>query len=329
MNQRPYLTGLNLLMTLIFTYLLSAVTLLVGHSLSAWIFPASFIFASFAILAWCHNINLCIRTILTSLLIIILSLIAATILEDHSYDGNCYHQEIIARLMYGWNPYHEYYKSITDGFSIAKISIWAMHYAKAIEISCASVGMLTGAVESGKAINLIFIASSFLLTYGLLGEIFQASQHWLRLAIATISTANPVCMTQAPTFYIDYVKYYLLIFIIIQSYKIITTDKLREHLLLGGVILVGIGSKFNIFFETGLALMAVIAWCIYKSRWRISLKIIATGIISFVIGAFIIGYHPYVTNWITAGHPLYPLLGEGAVILWRRTPPIFIRMDVC
>lgn len=312
MSSRAYQIGLNLLITVIFTYLIAAVTLLSGYMLSTWIFPISFILASIATCAWNRDITLNIRSGFASLTIIILSVVAATYIEDNSYDGNCYHQEIIARLMYGWNPYHEFNKATTDGFSISGISIWAMHYAKAIEISCASIGMLTGSVESGKAINIIIILASFFLIYGFAGSLLNKRNRLTILTIAIFSAGNPVGLTQLTTFYVDFTKYYLIVFIILQTYNIITCNKLRDYMLLCGITVFAIGIKFNIFFETGIALFAAIAWCAYHRLWSQAVKISLTGLFAFIIGTSIINYHPYITNYLSAGHPLFPLMGEDA-----------------
>lgn len=307
-----YITGLILLITVILSYILPVIGMLAGGIMSPVYFPAAFIAASFICALWSHDIRQHICCEIIALTIITACVFACIHIEDYSYDGNCYHQEIIARLMNGWNPFHDYHKSTIDAFSIDEISVWAMHYAKAIEISAASIGATTGSVESGKAINLIIIAATFMMIYDTLKLMADSCGAKKLTTISLICCANPVGILQSTTFYTDYSKYYLIVFMLILITRIIIRKEHYDYLLLAGVTIYAIGTKFNIFFDCGLTLILAIAWCLYKKYIPTAVRLTAIGAISLVIGTVITGYHPYITNIITAGNPFYPLLGDEA-----------------
>ena len=247
----------------------------------------------------------------------VVSLFFGVITMDFSWDGNMYHQEIIAWLMNGWNP-----------FSIAEITpnhtLWTNHYAKALETVSATICTTFNNIEIGKAVNYVLLFSSGLLAYYCVDNRFHNLKLWQRLAIALVITCNPVVISQVFTFYIDFAKYIYLLWTLFLIYKISTTERsTQESLLLVGIIILAIGTKFNIFFEQGLWLILAIAWLWIKGYRKASKRITLISLLGLVLG-LACSYHPYVTNTILAGNPLYPLLGENSVdIMSPNTPDVY------
>ncbi|WP_165062592.1 hypothetical protein [Adlercreutzia sp. ZJ154] len=49
---------------------------------------------------------------------------------------------------------------------------------------------------------------------------------------------------------------------------------------------------------------------------------------TLIVSVCVVGYSPYITNFLNAGHPFYPLMGEGAVdIMTANSPAIFANMN--
>lgn len=243
-------------------------------------------------------------------------------LIDASYDGNAYHQEIIAAICRGWYP---------GGAEIegVPLSIWTLHYAKGIEMAEAVIVSFTGFLESGKAINLILGISVGFYTYGFLSNSFPNVKNLYRWLVALVVISNPVFISQALTYYIDYAKYFYTLFTILILLQIAQRPKSTHlYVILFAVINMSIATKFNSFFEEGVTIFAGLLWLFWHRRYSSAKKLITISAIAAIIGVFLFGYHPYITNYIIAGHPLFPLLGEGSVdIMTGNTPPEYLFSD--
>lgn len=239
-------------------------------------------------------------------------------LWDFSYDGNAYHQESIAALCEGWNPVHPQPQ-------FADLSIWSLHYAKGLEIIEATVVSTTGLLESGKAVNFILALSAALYAYEFIRRQFPAVDRRISACITLLAVCNPVFITQAPTFYIDYAKYFYTLLSIISIIDwVCGHHHARALLTLVMVIQLAVATKFNAFFEEGIVIATALIWLIIKGHARISAKLAGIALIAALAGVLPLGYHPYITNTLTAGHPLFPLMGSGSVdIMSYNTPDVF------
>ena len=300
-------TGMVLWLCVFLCYALSTLTFLVGSHIGCWIFPVAFIIA-----ACCLKINF--KGLIASVVVIVLSIIVGGFFNDYSYDGNYYHQEIITRLCAGWNP-------VYDGLEGVDVVLWVKHYAKALEIVAADIVALTGFIETGKAVNIILLSVCGLLAYSALSERFSPRTS---AALSLIAMANPVCLSQMFTFYVDYANYCYLILTIIFSLRISRSVSWLNILGLCSVIIMAIGTKFNIFFMEGVYLAAIILWTLIIRKKHVALVLALSGVASLIVGLLLFGYHPYITNLHTAGSPLYPLLGSDAVdIMTKNTIALY------
>lgn len=307
-----------------------------GMSLNKYIFPVSVvigIIVPFRVCGGTFKPKWIVR-ILYLLLLIILIIIVAGYVYDVSYDGMVYHQETVASFVNGWNPFAK------ESFVFAPKSIWCIHYCKAIELMAASIAAFTGQIEMGKAVNFMLLLGTAFGVYSLLrGRIYKlflknnekvrskeswsrAKSIWFTLCIV----GNPVVGSQLFTYYIDFYKYLFLLNILIGICWISVPGR-NNHIIgtvvLCGTLILSMGSKFNFFFEAGLCMILSMLWCVIKKNY-ITLRLLAiVSILSLILG-MVFCYDPYITNWINNGHPLYPLMGEGAVdIMTGNTPEIY------
>lgn len=309
-----YAAGLMLVYAIFAAFALSAINFLAGGTMQWWIFPTSVmvsaICAGCSIEGWGNRVAaLCLAVVPTALVALV-----CHFMNDPSYDGNAYHQEEIALMLNGWNPYHP--------AATFDPGLWASHYAKAIEMVAATVVAATGSIESGKVVNFMLIFGAALYVYAFVRSKLGGPVAKSMLFIAVV-VANPVGLTQMLTYYIDYTKYYYLLLTIVAVCSLSEASPRRRFdiLLLFAVTCLAIATKFNIFFEQGIAIFASAAWLAWRRRMRAVGQICAVGVAAIVVGACVLCYHPYYTNWSLQGNPFYPLLGDGAVdIMTSNTP---------
>lgn len=252
----------------------------------------------------------------------VIAILLSLVMIDPSYDGNTYHQEIVAAICRGWDVNNVQLQE-------APLSLWALHYAKGIEMIAASVVSITGLLESGKSVNLVIGLSVSCLVYGFIVRKIPTITRIWRIVIAIVVLCNPVFICQSFSYYNDYAKYFYTLLTILYIIDISSISvKKHDFMMLFCVICMAIATKFNAFFEVGVVVFASLIWLFWKRQCTTGFKIIGCSIIALVIGVGLLGYHPYITNTLSAGHPLYPLLGEGAIdIMVGNTPPEFQETD--
>ena len=199
--------GLMLMAQLFAAYAIASVSFLFGATISALILPAALI-TGWAVAAIGASAGSRVRLLLIFVSVWAMAIVFGWNLWDYSYDGNAYHQEIIAALCDGWNP------TAPPG-PFSDLTLWSLHYAKGIEIIESTVVALTGNLESGKAVNIILACASGAILAGVLRQWFPTVRPAMVAAITALAICNPVFVTQAPTFYIDYAKYFYTLLTII------------------------------------------------------------------------------------------------------------------
>ncbi len=252
---------------------------------------------------------------LTSILCWVVSILIGSIITDCSFDGIVYHQEIIAAICRGWTP---------GGVELADapLSIWALHYAKGLEMIQAAIVSFVGTLESGKGVNFILGLTAFLFVYSFSRQHFPRTSKPLAVGVGIVAVCNPVYVCQSITYYIDFAKYIYTLLAIIFLFGIGENPRKKiNYALLGMVILLAIATKFNAFFEAGVTVFAAVIWWVVRHQYKLAISVGLFALIIATIGACVLNYHPYVTNFLDKGHPLYPLLGEGSVDIMTGLTP--------
>ncbi len=317
-----YATGMSLVLTLGYTYVIAELCLLARFPESPYILIVGFIGASITLLITCTR-RCFIRSIISSLVIWIAGIWLGMNTCDYSWDGIGYHQVTIYALADGWNPiWNDYYEG--------SLSLWTIHYAKALELIAACIFRLTGEIEAGKALNIVFFVAVFAISLGFIKKNKINKKRGLSdcnaVIFALLVAGNPVALCQLMTYYIDYALYYYVVLSIIFSVGICKGDN-NVYLNIIGlclVILLAIGTKFNHFFIEGIVMLAVMGWLMISRQYYNARKILIISFLSALVGTFILSFHPYLTNWIYFGNPFYPLMGDDAVnIMDCNTPPLY------
>ncbi|MDE5875100.1 MAG: hypothetical protein K2H15_05590 [Muribaculaceae bacterium] len=267
--------------------------------------------------------------------LIFLSLLVAGFVYDVSYDGMRYHQETVVAVCNGWNPLD----SSTE--SVAPRSMWSRHYVKAVEICAAVISSFTGRLETGKGIGLILALGAGAGVYGALRENVGrclererlgcvGTDGWSRLKsfwFTLCIVGNPVVGSQLFTYYIDFYKYLYLLYVLLGIYYTTSQDnreRLQGMVMLFFTLVLAMSTKFNFFFEAGLWMVLAFIWTAIKGKFEELKRLFWVSVVALAVGTLLC-YDPYITNWINEGHPLYPLMGAGAIdIMTYNTPEQYI-----
>ena len=260
--------------------------------------------------------NVFTRTNIAIVSILVISILLVRPFYDISFDGQWYHQEAVYQMARGWNPFKGDYPDNT----IRNGSFWFNHYAKGIEIFQADIYMLTGKIESGKATGLILAAGSFFLCV----YFFDLLQKFSRIKIIWISfllAFSPLVVVQLLTFCNDGQMSSMLLYAIVTGCLIVLEYKKFLLILLFSVILCALNIKFTAILYITL-FMATLLGVVFKQK-RVYLRpLLFVMVVSGFLGFCVIGYNPYVTNYLHAGHPFYPLMGKNKVDIMTAEYPV-------
>lgn len=312
MRVNLYLCGVGLLGALFLSYCISNLLFLFGGCLHPWIFPAAFCLSAAGITAYSKRQEW-LPDILMMLIVTVLALTVSCQFDDYTWDGNTYHQEEIACMMNGWNPFH------TEGRP-ERMELWSIHYAKAIETVAATIALTFNSIESGKAFNVMLICAAGFIIYPFMKQRL-GSRRGLILTLAAV--ANPIGMDQIVTYMIDYAMYYYLAIAIVAAVILTERRRMLEPVIIFMLAVLAIGTKFTSFFFFGIFGLAALAWTYFNGQRQACRTLVLTGVVSLAVG-LTLAYHPYITNYLEQGHPFYPLMGEGKVdIMTHNTPSLY------
>ena len=311
-NSFPLALGGNLLALLFFMMISAGVSFLLHLPVTATALPLSMILAggfTYAFIARGHTF---LWSFLSSILIVILCCLLSSLIIDHSSDAYYYHYNAVIMMAEGWNPTSE--PPFVD-------SLWNQHYAKGMEMMQTVIFTFTGNLQSTKSVNLILILSAALLTWFTLGEVFTGISGRWKVALCLMVTFNPVVICQIHTAYNDHMLWsetVLTCCCFLLLWK--NSRNLMPYLLLMMVLTLGINSKFTHFYYLGAGCMFYAVWCLCARRYDILLSGMLTVTGAIIMGAFIVGYTPYITNTVGYGNPFYPLIGSDVDIMTSNTP---------
>lgn len=273
------------------------------------------------------NADFFVQSIAISILLIIflVSIFVSGSVYDLSYDGQAYHQEAVFLLDQGWNPV---YTRLTNQ-ATANLERWLNHYPKANWIIAASIYKLTHNIESGKVLSIFsgFIGFAFVLIgcYKLKIDVYS------KLLISTLFALNPVFLYQSLSYYIDGVLVSFLVSLAFISFRHVKQKEefLFWPFLFVSIILVNIKLSAPVFFGVLAIVFFLYHWV--DNQLKLSFWFAKLSIVSLLIGILIVGFNPYVTNFFTKGHPLYPAMGKDAYNFvetntpenyWALKPPV-------
>ncbi|MCC8402832.1 hypothetical protein LJ655_13205 [Paraburkholderia sp. MMS20-SJTN17] len=259
-------------------------------------------------------------TTIVSILLIAVVLICFGYLREFSYDGLNYHVATPLRLDH----------SLNGDLSSHELggAFWAAHYPKAFEYFAYTTTVLTSHFNSGKSFTLLLSVPACLALMRLL----QSAGISARAALVASATCiyNPVALGQLTTFYVDAGHYYCwTIFSVNLLFALKGRPYSAVQLCIALVLLIGSKLTGPIFAAISILVFFVATFISGEKRnfFRNHKGLIGQLTISTFVAAAVIGYSPYVENFIAGKHILYPILGKDRIdLVAEKTYPHFFGM---
>ncbi len=301
-----FLLGGTLLTIPAVTLIFATVIFLLGGTLNGVIFPIA-VLAALGISYWLNGKEQFCKLSLWTICIVMASVVFMGLIYDYSGDGQIYHQETIIALRDGWNPIWQCHSLGRE----TEAAICTDHYCRGLETVSAAIFSTTGNVECGKAVNAIMVLASGSLFYSLLLSMGVGGR-FKRFIIAALFTLNPVVLAQWLTYYTDWAMYALLLSLVSILVGLQEGDR-RKYIYAGTVIVLAVSIKLNCFFWVGMSVIIYMGWLLMSKKYSDAIRWVWAGTISVILGVFLVGLNPYVTNTIDHGHPAYPLMGDNPI----------------
>lgn len=286
-----------------FIFLLTVTGFAAGSGLQAWYGPAALI-AGMAFVVWrSRSVGETTIRLVVLWVVVGASLWLGARLGDTSFDSINYHQSAVSELRHGWNPWHG-----QSSGRFASERTWVDNYPQASWINAAAAGLLTGRIDSGKWINFVFAAASFLAVFALLLRATRASATFA-VVLAFIAAANPVTLCQMNTFYVDGTVAASVTVLIAGLWLVAALGRASGWWLVAPALLLLMNFKhtgiaYGMFLSAG-----AVGLRISHANWR---KSLSTGLALLAIGLTglgFFGYAPYVKNVLEGRHVFHPVLG--------------------
>ena len=333
-------SGIYLLLILTITLILTSILFILNISITKFNLIISILISSIILFFIQKDKKKFIKTIILSLIVLTISTLISTYTFDRSSDGNTYHKDAVGNLYLGWNPVYESSEKFVDknlkikNCDMHDYDIWKDHYAKANWILQANFYKLTDNIESGKAINFIFMYILFTISF----TYFYSKIGVKSLILALVITFNPITCNQLYTFYNDQLGTSLLFILIINLLKIVDkkdNESIKlKFLYLFSTFIIITNIKFNIM---GYAMIFTFVFMLYylyqkyKDKEFLSTfkKLFISYLAVFIISFGLVGYSTYIKNFIDHGNPFFPVYGENSEdIITAQQPKDFVNKNV-
>jgi hypothetical protein len=289
-------------------HLFAIITYLLHAELSPYLFPASVLTAIGLSFLFANRFKIdqklwWIATVI-SVLILVVSILLAGFYFDLSWDGQAYHQAAVYNLAGKWNPMFQQLETPDHGNDTS-----VLFFPKNSWIFGAALLRLFGTVEIGKAYNFIVLFAAFGVVYALFRHLKISATRSVILSILVL--LNPVVWSELPG-YLNDGDLYLLLVIYLAAVILWLRTKDSIFMLLGIMAVIClVNTKFTglVFFL--VSSLFVLIYVLIKERSLIRLFLLSH-LVAGILGVFIFGFNPYVTNMLNRGNPLYPILGSTA-----------------
>lgn len=240
--------------------------------------------------------------------LLVLAALVASLLHDTSIDGQHYHFQAIYALAEGWNPVH---KSAPPPIVGETITPWAVHYPRAIWVFSANIFAAGLPLAMAKLSNLLVLFAAAALVSGAL---FRAGYSWLfTLALTSAAILNPIVLAQIWTSMNDGI---LALCILIFAVSMFTWIKQEDR----GFLIAGVAAMMlalNLKFSAIPIFVILCAFaCLGAYLMRGLPKTYTVAAILFVpafVAIFLLGWSPYMQNFLDQGHIFHPIMGKEAI----------------
>lgn len=299
----------------------SLLVLMFYFPLTAFLIPFAF-FATFIFAVFCAKMLFKNRGFLPFLIICIAVLLLFFSLlflsgsvYDVSGDGQFYHQEAVIQIAHGWNPVYEVLSYPKEA------SEFINPYTKAPWINAAALYRATGWIEQGKVFNFLLIFASFFLSLAAFLSLRRIKGYMVPI-LSFLAAFNPISICQVFTYYVDGQLASLIICFAAAACLMFTRRNRLVEFAFFMIVVLAINVKLTavgylFFFIAGVSLLLF-----FKKDRKHCMDFVSLSLLAFLVGIFVYGYNPFITNTLKAGNPFYIIAGPQKVDLMRDQRPI-------
>lgn len=259
----------------------------------------------------------------------ILAALIASLLHDTSIDGQHYHFQAIYALAEGWNPVHKPAPPPIVGESITP---WAVHYPRGIWVLSANV------LAAGLPLAMVKLSNLLVLFAGaalLGGALYRAGYSWLfTLALTSAAVLNPVVLAQIWSSMNDGLLALCMLIFVVSMVSWIRLEN-RNFLVAGiAAMILALNLKFSAI--PVFVILCAFA-CVGAFVMRGLPKAYTTAAVLFVpafAAIFLLGWSPYMQNFLEHGHIFHPIMGKEAIDImigdgaaYNNTPEVIKEMS--
>lgn len=244
-------------------------------------------------------------------------------LFDWSYDAMYFHKQAIIALKEGWNPFYQKAEEATVFATYPDMELWLNNYPNGSWIFSAVLYSITNRLETAKAVNLLFLLPVYALGADVLQSVYGVEKR-KSLLWAILLVINPVFVCQLFTSYNDLPVGAFMIPTILSCIKIVNGKaNFYTYLILFLELAFACTVKFTAPVLCALSAIPFGVYYAFQKRKEIKTLIrpFSVVIVGFVIGGFVLGFHPYVTHMLEGKHVIYPVMGEGSYDIMNTNPP--------
>ncbi|MCB9397527.1 MAG: hypothetical protein H6510_06925 [Acidobacteria bacterium] len=258
-------------------------------------------------------------------LISLVVLPAFLLLHDQFFDSRAYHQPAIWLMGQGWNPLYQFSIAAFRPDHGIRAGLFIEHYAKSYWFLGSSFYAFFGRLEATKMVNFYCLWLVWASAYKTLKTMFPERSPLWWSAFALLLAANPVALSQLFSSYLDGCLGCLVSVFLMGLYRFWVTEKKQDLMTAVWVLPLLINIKFSglLFAVVGCAVFLVTHGLSFRRLpFRPALPLGLMGVLS----VFVLGFNPYVRNWMGWGHPFYPAVGwkQGQTVVSDQAPPEFL-----
>lgn len=249
------------------------------------------------------------------------SIFLSGVFYDVTCDGQFYHQEAVIQLAQGWNPVYEELSCKGDAGQ------YINPYAKASWIYEAALYKATGHIEQGKAFNFLLIFASFFL---LLASCLSLRRIRADRAVilSFLIAFNPISVCQIFSFYVDGQLASLIMSLAAVLCLVFTRPSRLADFTLLMIIALVINVKLTAAAHLLICVICFFSFLFFTGRKAAAVKISSIFFTGFLIGIFVFGYNPFITNTLKSGNPFYIAVGaQKADLMSYQRPVGFDKMN--
>jgi hypothetical protein len=251
-----------------------------------------------------------------------LAVVLSVAFVDAYYDSRSYHGPAVIALSDGWNPLHDPHLCEWDVDYCVPTHTIIDHYPKAQWHVAAGLYAIFGDIDTGKSFGLLQLVLCFLVSLEFAGRLFP-EKSFAPFVWAAVAAVNPVAVAQLFTGYVDglMASTFALYALLLSSYVFFADRKslYRAALVLPYLVNIKFTGLVYAAVFTGLMIVMVVL-----RRGRSPRRLLSITLASGVASVTVLGFNPYVVNFVEQSNPFFPARQGSFDVLKRQVDPGFM-----